>query len=59
MGVIIFQFFCPAASLDCYDNTTYFQCSSGPCVAQSLVCNGVDDCTDGSDELDICRKAAA
>jgi hypothetical protein len=27
-----------------------FRCSSGHCVNASVVCNGINDCPDGSDE---------
>ena len=29
-----------------------FTCSNGKCVSQSVLCNGVDDCGDSSDEQD-------
>ena len=28
-----------------------FRCHDGDCVPESFVCDGVDDCTDGSDEV--------
>ncbi|XP_044735623.1 modular serine protease-like, partial [Chrysoperla carnea] len=33
-------------------NTTQFHCASGACIPQSLKCNTVRDCFDGSDEAD-------
>ena len=30
--------------------TSGFQCSSGLCVSNSSICNGVNDCVDGTDE---------
>ena len=41
----------------CMDDS-YFKCDNGLCLPQSLVCNGVDDCLDGSDELTPCRKSS-
>ena len=42
--------------VECSDNTTYFKCDNGFCLSKSLVCNGVDDCLDRSDELHECGK---
>lgn len=35
--------------------TDGFRCKSGSCINMSLVCNGVDDCYDGSDEKGACE----
>ena len=28
----------------------YFRCANGACINQTLTCNEIDDCNDGSDE---------
>lgn len=33
--------------------SSYFTCTSGKCVPQLAVCDSVDDCIDGSDELPL------
>ena len=40
---------CPSLEHKCYA-PSQFLCSSGRCVAEALLCNGQDDCGDGSDE---------
>ncbi|XP_052128662.1 CUB and sushi domain-containing protein 1 isoform X4 [Frankliniella occidentalis] len=35
----------------CPDSSTYFQCHDGSCVYASWTCDGINDCSDGSDEL--------
>ena len=42
---IYFNQFSPDCEVD------EFQCNDGTCVPQSYVCNGWDDCTNGSDEI--------
>ncbi|XP_052128660.1 serine-rich adhesin for platelets isoform X2 [Frankliniella occidentalis] len=47
----------------CPDSSTYFQCHDGSCVYASWTCDGINDCSDGSDELgstciDGCREAS-
>ncbi|XP_022083821.1 uncharacterized protein LOC110975554 [Acanthaster planci] len=31
-----------------------FQCANGECIQKILVCNSVDECSDGSDEGEVC-----
>ena len=38
------------AELTCRSNE--FECSKGICIPQSLKCDGITDCDDGSDEKD-------
>ena len=43
----------PVPPAEC--QSTEFRCADDSCIDVSLLCNGVYDCTDGSDELD-CGK---
>ena len=37
-------------------DVTEFMCNNGKCVPSLNLCNGVDDCGDGSDETDeVCK----
>ena len=38
------------AGMSCDDG--YFRCGNGGCVNETLTCNGIEDCTDRSDEDD-------
>ena len=40
---------------ECF-NDTYFKCDKGLCLPPSLLCNGIKDCLDGSDEAEICSQ---
>ncbi|XP_055882790.1 uncharacterized protein LOC106056439 isoform X3 [Biomphalaria glabrata] len=35
---------------DCTDKNNLFQCTSRECIHKDFICDGVKDCTDGSDE---------
>ena len=43
---------CTTAAEECKDQ--FFSCANNKCVRESWVCDGDDDCGDGSDE--ICGK---
>lgn len=42
--------FLPLANVTC--SAEEFTCANGQCISVDFVCNGLEDCNDGSDELD-------
>ncbi|KAG7254533.1 hypothetical protein CRUP_003860, partial [Coryphaenoides rupestris] len=41
---------CSSTQFRCGDNERYFQCQDGNCTYPADICNGHQDCADGSDE---------
>ena len=35
---------------------SHFGCKTGGCIRRELMCNGVADCKDGSDETEACGE---
>lgn len=44
----------PAATRTC--SSDEFLCDEGKCIPSNFVCDGIDDCTDGTDEPPSCRE---
>ena len=42
-------------SADC-PKKGYFHCNNGFCLPEVMTCNGLDECGDGSDEVEPCGK---
>ena len=42
-------FFCCSVEYECLPD--YWKCANGICVDKNYVCDGEEDCDDGSDEL--------
>lgn len=34
----------------CFVRTDEYQCGSGECVSEDVICDGAEDCKDGTDE---------
>ena len=47
------QFVCCSVDWKC--SRSHWKCQNGKCILKNFVCNGADDCGDGSDEKN-CRK---
>lgn len=45
---------CPASP--CGNSSEHYMCAHRGCILMNLVCNGRDDCGDGSDESPACRE---
>ena len=44
------------SSLICCGDANQFHCGRRVCISQSVVCNGVNDCANGEDELDCQQR---
>ena len=53
------MFFCFLGTKRTISNTcppSQFQCNDSQCINKKWLCDGIDDCADGSDETPQCGK---